>query len=99
MSVNIYTTNIKIYIVKNMTETSKLYKGFQTVVPSKIRKSFNLDLDYILEWSINEKGNVEVEFRKKTGFMDLAGIFTTEQPTDAVELQRKMRRGEEIDIR
>jgi bifunctional DNA-binding transcriptional regulator/antitoxin component of YhaV-PrlF toxin-antitoxin module len=81
-----------------MPETSKLYKGFQTVVPSQIRKSFNLDLDYILEWEINEDGKVEVEFRKKTSFMDMEGILTTEKSTDAVKLQRKMRKGDRIDI-
>jgi bifunctional DNA-binding transcriptional regulator/antitoxin component of YhaV-PrlF toxin-antitoxin module len=39
-----------------MVETSNLYKGYQTVVPSKIRKKLNLDLNHVLEWNINEKG-------------------------------------------
>jgi bifunctional DNA-binding transcriptional regulator/antitoxin component of YhaV-PrlF toxin-antitoxin module len=81
-----------------MAETSNLYKGFQTVVPSKIRKKLNLDLNHVLEWNINENGKVEVEFRKKTDFMDLKGLVSSEKHTDSVKLQRKMRRGEDIDL-
>lgn len=81
-----------------MVETSNLYKGFQTVVPSKIRKQLNLDLDYILEWNISENGKVEIEFRKKTSFMDLNGLVSSKKHMDSVKLQRKMRRGEEVDL-
>ena len=81
-----------------MGEITQLYKGFQTVVPSQIRKKLNLDLDYILEWDIAKNGKVEVEFRKKTSFMDLKGIVKSKDSTDSVKLQRKMRKGEEIDF-
>ena len=81
-----------------MGEITQLYKGFQTVVPSQIRKQLNLDLDYILEWDISKNGKVEVEFRKKTSFMDLKGIVKSDDSTDSVKLQRKMRKGEEIDF-
>jgi len=81
-----------------MGEITQLYKGFQTVVPSQIRKKLNLDLDYILEWDITKNGKVEVEFRKKTSFMDLKGIVKSKDSTDSVKLQRKMRKGEGIDF-
>ena len=81
-----------------MVETSKLYKGFQTVIPSKIRKKLNLDLNHVLEWKIKENGNVEIEFRKKTNFMDLNGLVSSKKRCDSVKLQRKIRSGEEIDI-
>ena len=81
-----------------MTETSNLYKGFQTVVPSKIRKKLDLDLNHVLEWDINENGKVEIEFRKKTSFMDLNGLVSSKMQHDSVKLQRKIRSGEEIDI-
>jgi len=48
-----------------MGEVTNLYKGFQTVVPSKIRKQLNLDLDHVIEWNIKEDGKVELVFRKK----------------------------------
>jgi len=81
-----------------MVETSNLYKGFQTVVPSKIRKKLNLDLNHVLEWKIKENGSVEVEFREKTNFMDLNGLVSSKKNNDSVKLQRKIRNGEEIDI-
>ncbi|MDR1773476.1 MAG: type II toxin-antitoxin system PrlF family antitoxin [Clostridioides sp.] len=81
-----------------MGEISSLYKGFQTVIPSKIRKALNLDLDYVIEWNIGEDGKVVLDFRKKTNFMDLQGIVSSKDSTDSVELQRKMRRGEELDF-
>ncbi|MDR0911975.1 MAG: hypothetical protein LBM96_05150 [Methanobrevibacter sp.] len=81
-----------------MGDVTNLYKGFQTVVPANIRKKLNLDLDYILEWNISDENKVEVEFRKKTNVNDLIGIFSSKEPTDAVDLQRKMRNGEDVDI-
>jgi len=81
-----------------MVETSNLYKGFQTVVPSKIRKKLDLDLNHVLEWNINKNGKVEIEFRKKTNFMDLNGLVSSKKHNDSVKLQRKIRSGEEIDI-
>ncbi|GAA5819669.1 MAG: conserved hypothetical protein [Methanobrevibacter sp. CfCl-M3] len=79
-------------------EITNIYKGYQTVVPSKIRKQLNLDLNHVIEWNIKENGKVEVAFRKKTSFMDLKAIVSSKNSTDSVELQRKMRRGEEIDF-
>jgi len=81
-----------------MVETSNLYKGFQTVVPSKIRKKLDLDLNHVLDWNINKNGKVEIEFRKKTKFMDLNGLVSSKKHTDSVKLQRKIRSGEEVDI-
>lgn len=81
-----------------MGEVTNLYKGFQTVVPSKIRKELNLDLDHVVEWNIKENGKVEVVFRKKTNFMDLKGIVSSKDSTDSVKIQRKIRNGEEIDF-
>ena len=81
-----------------MGETSNLYDGFQTVVPSKIRKKLNLDLDYILEWNIDENNKVEIEFRKKTNFMDLNGLVSSKKHRDSVKFQRKIRHGEDNDF-
>jgi bifunctional DNA-binding transcriptional regulator/antitoxin component of YhaV-PrlF toxin-antitoxin module len=81
-----------------MGEITNLYEGFQTVVPYKVRKKLNLDLDHVLEWNINGKEKVEVVFRKKTKFMDLKGMINSEDSIDSVSLQRKIRKGEEIDF-
>jgi bifunctional DNA-binding transcriptional regulator/antitoxin component of YhaV-PrlF toxin-antitoxin module len=81
-----------------MGEVTNLYKGFQTVVPSKIRKKLNLDLDHVIEWNIKEDGKVELVFRKKTNFMDLNGIVSSKDSIDSVKIQRKIRKGEEVDF-
>jgi len=81
-----------------MGEITKLYNGFQTVVPSKIRKKLNLDLDYIVEWNISDDNKVEIEFRKKTDFLDLVGMVSSKDNTDSVKLQRKLRNGEKVDF-
>ncbi|MDO8869562.1 MAG: AbrB/MazE/SpoVT family DNA-binding domain-containing protein [Methanobacteriaceae archaeon] len=77
-----------------MTSTTKLSNGFQTVVPSEIRKIFDIGPGDILEWKPTENG-AEIKFRKKVSFQDVAGMVKGE-PTDAVELKKKLQRGEEI---
>ena len=42
-----------------MEVTTKIYDKFQTVIPSEIRKHYNLDKNYIIKWSINESGKTE----------------------------------------
>lgn len=77
-----------------MTSETKISKGFQTVVPSDIRKKFNVGPGDILEWKPTENG-AEVRFRKKVTFQDIAGMVKSE-PTDAVELKKKFQRGKKI---
>ena len=45
--------------------TTKLYNRYQTIIPAEIRKKLDIEPDSLVEWSINEKGKVELEFRKK----------------------------------
>ncbi|MDZ4170850.1 MAG: AbrB/MazE/SpoVT family DNA-binding domain-containing protein [Methanobacteriaceae archaeon] len=77
-----------------MASTTKISNGFQTVVPSEIRKLFDIGPGDILEWKPTENG-AEIIFRKKVSFQDVAGMVKVE-PTDAVELKKKLQRGEEI---
>ncbi|KZX11625.1 AbrB/MazE/SpoVT family DNA-binding domain-containing protein [Methanobrevibacter filiformis] len=78
-----------------MTST-KLYKNNQTVVPSEIRKKFDLKPDDIIEWSINLNGKPELEFRKKSTLKDILGKVTAKEPINSVKLQKKIERGENI---
>jgi len=78
----------------NMTSQTKISKGFQTVVPSEIRKKFDVWPGDILEWKPTKNG-AEIKFRKKVTFQDIAGMVKGE-PTDAVELKKKLQRGEKI---
>jgi AbrB family looped-hinge helix DNA binding protein len=77
-----------------MTET-KISKGFQTVVPSEIRKKFNVGPGDVMEW-ISTKEGVKIRFRKKLSLLDIAGIGETEEKTNAVELKKRAQRGEKM---
>ncbi|WP_225370716.1 AbrB/MazE/SpoVT family DNA-binding domain-containing protein [Methanobrevibacter arboriphilus] len=49
-----------------MVVTTKIYENNQTAIPSEIRKRFKIGKNDLVEWSINEKGKLEVSFRKKS---------------------------------
>lgn len=78
--------------VRNMLilATSKIQSNYQTTIPKEIRKNYDIDNDTVVEWAINEKGNPEINFRKKRRFKDLVGAFKTEEKTNAVELKRSL---------
>lgn len=78
----------------DMALETKISKGFQTVVPSDIRKKFDVGPGDILEWKPTKEG-AEVRFRKKVTIDDIFGIADGPE-TDAVELKKKLQRGEKI---
>lgn len=80
-------------VIDMITET-KISKGFQTVVPSDIRKKFDVGPGDILEWKPTEEG-AEVRFRKKVTIDDIFGIVDGPE-TNAVELKKKLQRGEKL---
>lgn len=90
---NVNTLKTNISNGEFMTSTTKISKGFQTVVPSEIRKKFGVDPGDILEWTPTEDG-AEVKFRKKLSLKDIAGIVKSGEKTDAVELKKRAQRGE-----
>jgi AbrB family looped-hinge helix DNA binding protein len=75
---------------------TKISKGYQTVIPSQIRKELNIDANDIMAWELKENGKVEINFRKKMSIYDVTGIVKGDpkHPTDAVKLKKKMSRGE-----
>ncbi|OPY24860.1 MAG: hypothetical protein A4E27_01122 [Methanobacterium sp. PtaU1.Bin242] len=81
-------------MVNLMTCETKISKGFQTVVPSDIRKKFDVIPGDILEWKATKNG-AEIRFRKKVTIEDIFGIVKGPK-TDAVELKKKLQRGEKI---
>lgn len=48
-----------------MVNITSIYDKFQTVIPAEIRKEFDLDKTYKIEWKINENGKVELDFIKE----------------------------------
>ena len=73
---------------------TKLYKGFQTVVPAEIRKELDLRMDDLLDWTI-EDGKMVIEIKRQRPISDLSRfVIKGTGPTDAVELKKKAGRGE-----
>lgn len=73
---------------------SKLYKGYQTVVPSEIRKELDLRMDDLLDWS-TEDGKMIIEIKRQRPISDLSEFeIKTGVPTDAVDLKKRSGRGE-----
>lgn len=76
-----------------MVSVTSIYDKFQTVIPSEIRKEFNLDKSYKIEWRINEKGKVELEFVKELTLDEMVGRYTAKEPIDAVKLKNDFKNG------
>lgn len=70
--------------------TSKIQSNYQTTIPKEIRKNYDIDHDTVVEWSINDNGKPEINFRKKRNFKDLAGAFKSDKKTNAIELKRSL---------
>lgn len=70
-----------------MVSVTRIYDKFQTVIPSEIRREFNLDKSYKVEWKINENGKVEVEFIKDLSLEDMIGRYSANETIDSVKLK------------
>lgn len=73
-----------------MLSETVISKGYQTVVPARIRKTHKIAPGDILEWVENEKG-ILVQVRKKRTLKDIIGIVKTKG--DAVESKKKIQKG------
>lgn len=74
--------------------SSKIYKGFQTVIPSQIRNEMGITLEDTLNWRI-EKEVIIVEVKKQRPLSDLVKFaISLDEETDAVDLKKKSGRGE-----
>jgi bifunctional DNA-binding transcriptional regulator/antitoxin component of YhaV-PrlF toxin-antitoxin module len=78
-----------------LNNETKLYKGWQTVVPLEIRKKLNVDSKDVLEWNITPNGKAIVTFKKKKTIHDIVGIAHSEKKTNAVKLKKRAQLGED----
>ncbi|WP_169805447.1 AbrB/MazE/SpoVT family DNA-binding domain-containing protein [Methanobrevibacter cuticularis] len=76
-----------------MVITTKIYNKFQTVIPKEIRKKLNITEDHLVEWYLDERGEVKLKFIENLNFEDMAGIFKSDELTDAVKLKKRSQRG------
>ena len=70
-----------------MVSVTSIYDKFQTVIPAEIRKEFNLDKSYKIEWKINENGKVELDFIKELSLDDMVGRYSAIEKIDSVKLK------------
>ena len=81
-----------IFVVSNLA-TTKIYDGFCTTIPLEIRKKCGIDeKNYIIQWNINDKGKIELEFIKKLNFKDMVGRYKTKKPIDSLKLKKEFRK-------
>lgn len=73
-----------------MFNETVISKGYQTVVPAKIRKAHNILPGDVLEWVDSEKGII-VRPRKKRTLKDIIGLVKAEG--DAVESKKRAQKG------
>ena len=76
-----------------MVSITSIYDKFQTVIPAEIRKEFDLDKTYKIEWKINENGKVELDFIKELTLEDMIGRYTSKEPSDSVKLKHDFKNG------
>lgn len=74
-----------------MVIVTSIYDKFQTVIPVEIRKQFDLDKSYKIEWKINEEGNVELEFFKELNLDDMVGKYKSNEDIDSVKLKHEFK--------
>jgi len=78
-----------------MNPTTKIYKGFQTVIPLEIRKKLNVTDKHVLEWTTTKKGEAKIIFREKKSINDIIGIAHSKKPSNAVKMKKKLQRGDD----
>jgi len=69
--------------------TTKVYDNNQTAIPSEIRKMFKVQANDIVEWIVNEDGEININFRKRCRLDDIVGIVSSKKPIDSVKIQKE----------
>ncbi len=67
-----------------LIDTTEVYKNGNTMIPSELRKDYDLDEKYLVEWIKNDDGKIEINFRKREEFRDIIGKFKSQEKTNAV---------------
>lgn len=74
-----------------MGSITTIYDKFQTTIPSEIRNKFNLDENYKIQWKINEKGKVELDFFRSLSLDEMVGRYSAIEPVNSVELKHEFK--------
>ncbi len=77
--------------------TTKVYDNNQTVIPSEIRRMYDVQANDIVEWIVTEDGEININFRKRSKLEDIVGIVSSKKPIDSVKIQKRIDHGAKID--
>jgi len=76
--------------------TSRVMQNYQTVVPAQIRQRVHAEIGDLLVWTL-EDSKIEVVRRKKPSLENLINLGSAKKSTNAIELKKKIQRGEKLD--
>ena len=74
----------------NVIATSKVQCNYRTTISKDIRKNFKIDQYTIIEWSINDDGKSELNFRRKKSLKELKGLINLDHETNSTELKNEL---------
>jgi bifunctional DNA-binding transcriptional regulator/antitoxin component of YhaV-PrlF toxin-antitoxin module len=72
---------------------TKISKGFQVVVPSKLRKRYSISVGDVVLWKISNSG-VSVQLQKKPSLTDILALGHSGKRSSTVELKKRIQKGE-----
>ena len=82
-------------MIRIKTFKTKISEGFQTVVPSKIRKKYKLEAHDSVQWKMDDDrvddDEIIVTFHRKITAEEVTGIIKEKLPCDAVDLRKRIR--------
>jgi AbrB family looped-hinge helix DNA binding protein len=72
---------------------TNISKGYQVVVPSDLRRTFNLEEGDEVIWTL-QKGKVLARFRKKSTLTNIIGLGKSGTKASAAALKKRIQKGE-----
>lgn len=65
-----------------------IYKGFQTTIPSSIRKQLNINLEDTLDMRV-ENDEIIIKIEKQESLDEITDLFELEEETNSLELKKE----------
>ena len=72
---------------------TRISKGYQVVVPSQLRRIFNVKIGDEVVWIVG-KDEVKAQFRKKPSLENIVSLGNSGMKRSSVELKKQIQRGE-----
>ena len=72
---------------------TKISQGYQVVVPSELRKRYEVSVGDEVLWEISEKG-VSIQLQKKPSLANIIALGRSGKKSSSVELKKRIQKGE-----